>query len=67
MIGIVSFDYFQPTDYVDIGFTEMPFWSEKFDWLGYGSINFVEGMGSILIFAFFQILIGLIVFILLPF
>ena len=56
MIGVVSFDYFQPTEYIDMGFTDMPAWSERFDWLGYGSINFVDGMGSIIIFAFAQIL-----------
>ena len=51
MIGIVSFDFFQPTDYFDVGFTEMPYWSPNFDMLGYGSVNFVEGMGSIIVFA----------------
>ena len=40
-----------------MGFTEMPPWSEQFDWLGYNSINFVDGMGSILIFAFAQIIL----------
>lgn len=33
----------------------MPPYSPNFDWLGYGSINFVDGMGSILVFAIFQI------------
>ena len=56
MIGVVSFDYFQPTEYIDMGFTDMPAWSDGFDWLGYGSINFVDGMGSIIIFAFVQIM-----------
>ena len=66
MIGFVSFDYFQPTEFYDVGFTPMPFWPPNFDWLGYGSINFVEGLGSILIFAFIQVLFGLIVFSLMP-
>lgn len=52
MIGVVSFDYFQPTSYFDAGFSEMPAWSSNFEWLGYDSINFVEGAGSIIIFAF---------------
>ena len=56
MIGIVSFDYFQPADYIDFGFSEMPNWSDNFEWLGYETINFVEGMGSILIFALLLIL-----------
>ena len=61
MIGIVSFDFFSPTDYIDLGFTDMPFWSENFDWLGYSSINFIELMGSLLVFSFYYVLIGLIV------
>ena len=27
MIGFVSFDYFSPTEYIDMGFTEMPYWT----------------------------------------
>ena len=34
----------------------MPYWSERFEWLGYGTINFVDGMGSIIIFAAISIL-----------
>ena len=52
MQEVVSFDYFQPTEFVSVDFTETSPWSEKFDTLGYGSINFVEGMGSILVFCF---------------
>ena len=62
MIGIVSFDYFSPTDYVDMGFSEMPAWSPNFEWLGYESVNFVDGMGSILIFAIYQFLFLLLAF-----
>ena len=62
MIGFVSFDFFSPTDYIDLGFTDMPFWSENFKWLGYTSINFVENMGGILFFCFFQLILGPIVF-----
>ena len=53
MIGIVSFDYFQPTEYIDFNFTETPAYTENFEMLGYESLNFVEGLGSIIIFAFF--------------
>jgi len=60
MISFVSFDYFQPGNFVDFGFSEMPSWSERFEWLGYDTINFVEGMGSIIIFAFAQILLSLL-------
>lgn len=52
MQDVVSFDYFQPTSYVEIDFTEMPSWNEGFESIGYDSINFVEGMGSILVFCF---------------
>ena len=44
----------------------MPFWSVNFEWLGYGSINFIDGMGSISILALVKILEGLIAFCLLP-
>lgn len=60
MQGIVSFDYFQPTEFVAVDFTETPPWSDAFDELGYGSINFVEGMGSIIIFCFFQVVYAII-------
>ena len=66
MIGFVSFDFFQPTEYIDLNFTDMPFWSPQFDWLGYGSINFIDGMGSIIIFAMIQLLTGVIVLFLFP-
>ena len=60
MQSIVSFDYFQPTDYITIDFTETAPWSEKFDTLGYGSINFVDGMGSILVFCIILVLYAII-------
>ena len=59
MQGIVSFDYFQPTEFITVDFTETPPWSERFDILDYGSINFVEGMGSIIVFFTVQILYGI--------
>ena len=56
MISIVSFDYFQPTEHIDFGFSEMEPWSENFDLLDYSSINFIDVMGSILISAILLIL-----------
>ena len=53
MISVVSFDYFAPFEYYDIGFTEVGSWSPEFYMLGYESVNFLLGLGSILIFASF--------------
>ncbi len=64
MIAVVSFDYFPITDYVDFGFTETDSWNIRFEWLGYETINFVEGMGSLIIFAFMGIIYAIIVFLL---
>ena len=50
MIGVVSFDFFQPTAYVDLGFTETQPWSTNFEWLGYDSLNFMLLMGSVFYF-----------------
>lgn len=57
MISIVSVDLFSPTEYVDFDFTETDPWSERFDWVGYGSVNFFENMGSIFVFAFLEIVL----------
>ena len=50
MTKIVSFDYFPIHEIIDFGFTETDPWSVNFGWLGYDSLNFVEGMGSISLF-----------------
>ena len=50
MMIIVSFDYFEVSNIIDFGFTETRPWSENFGKLGYDSINFIEGMGSISLF-----------------
>ena len=50
IISIVSFDYFPLTDVVDFGFTETEPQSDKFELLGYETSNFIEGMGSIMLF-----------------
>ena len=51
MISVVSFDYFPPFEYLDVGFTEVWSYSENFEWIGYDSVNFLIGLGSIGIFA----------------
>ena len=50
MIEVVSFDYFPLTDYFDFGFTATEPWSDKFELLRYETINFIENMGSIILF-----------------
>ena len=47
MIQIVSFDYFEFTDVIDLKFSPTEPWSIPFDNLDYGSINFLESLGSI--------------------
>ena len=64
MIDVVSFDFFSLTEYFDIGITETEAWTENFAFLGYESVNFVEGMGSILLVAIFLAFCGLVALIL---
>ena len=56
MMQIVSFDYFPIHEIIDFGFMETDAWSENFGFLGYDSLNFVEGMGSISLFLWLLIL-----------
>ena len=51
MISFVSFDYFPPFEYIDANFTEVGSWSPHFEFLGYDTVNFLEGLGSIVIFS----------------
>ena len=60
MASVVSFDYFPPFEYVDVGFSEVIGWNPHFEWVGYDSVNFLIGLGSIAIFAALQIAIILI-------
>ena len=60
MISVVSFDFFSLTEYFDIGLTETEPWSTNFAWLGYGSVNFIEGMGSILYVGIFLAIKGIV-------
>ena len=48
---MISFDYFPPFEYIAVDFTEVGSWSPNFEWLGYDSVNFLEGLGSIAILA----------------
>ena len=48
MVDVVSFDFFAITEYIDIGLTETEPWSQNFEFLRYETVNFIEGMGSIL-------------------
>ena len=50
MIDVVSFDYFDLASIIDFGFTPTEPWSETFDDFDYGSLNFIENLGSISIF-----------------
>ena len=56
MSSVVSFDYFPVFDHWDVGFTPTDPFTVNFEWLGYESLNFLEGMGSISIL----ILLGLV-------
>ena len=50
MFIVVSFDFFPVSDIIDFGFSPTDPWTENFASLGYESINFIEGMGSIILF-----------------
>ena len=56
MMSIVSFDIFPPFDHIDADFSELPSWSPYFEWMGYESANFLENLGSIVIFITVQAL-----------
>ena len=43
---LVAFDVLEQYDEVDFGFTPTDAYSEKFDWFGFGSINYVEALGT---------------------
>jgi len=56
----VSFDLYAPADYIDFGFTETDPYSENFEWVGYSTTNFIECLGSIVIFLFLLVLKNLL-------
>ena len=49
MVDVVSFDFFPFTEYIDLGFTPTEPWSQNFEFLKYETINFIEGLGSIIL------------------
>ena len=51
MIQVVSFDYIQPFDYIPAEFLATDAISPQFDWVGYGSQNFLDNMGTIWCFS----------------
>ena len=56
----MSFDYFAPFDFIKVGFTDLWSWSPNFEWLGYDTVQFLLGLGSITVFAAGQILTSVI-------
>lgn len=50
LIQVVSFDFNDPNEFIDFGFTETEGYDERFSWLGYESSNFYECLGSIVYF-----------------
>jgi hypothetical protein len=46
---IVSFNSRDPFKYIDADFTETPPLNENFQWLGYGSMNFLDNLGMVAI------------------
>ena len=53
LIQFVTFD-FLPYPYggvIDFEFTPTEPWSMNFNWLGYETLNFIENMGSIMVWA----------------
>ena len=67
MISIVSFDYLpSPFDFIDAGFSEVWAYSPEFEWLGYDTVNFLLGLGSLLIFAVLQMVILLVALMIKP-
>ena len=61
MVTVVSFDYFPITEVIDFNFTPTEPWSTSFEYLDYGSVNFLEGMGSIALFIWIGALYVLLV------
>ena len=55
MLSFVSFDYFPPFEYIEVDFTEVWSWSPQFEFIGYDTVNFLLGLGSIAVFAALQL------------
>ena len=50
LVQIVSFDYFPIAEVFNMGFTPTPAFTPNFEYLGYETYNFIENMGSIILF-----------------
>ena len=57
LIKIVSFDFFEPFEYLDVGFTSTDSWSPQFEWLGFGSSTFAELLGSLILVSLIHVVI----------
>ena len=64
MVKVVSFDYFPIAEIFDFGFTETEPWSWNFEYLDYGSLNFIENLGSIIVFMWIGLIFLIIVLLL---
>ena len=60
LIKVVTFDLLDPQNYITWNFVESKPWNERFEYLDYGSANFVENFGSLLIFFFLLVFQGMI-------
>ena len=56
LVMIVAFDFFDMYEYVDPGFTPTDPYSDKFDWFGFGSCNYVEGLGTVILLLCFYLI-----------
>ena len=63
LVKVVSFDIFPIHEYFDMQFTPTEPWSQSFEWLDYGSVNFVESMGSATILLVCMILYMFMIFV----
>ena len=64
LIKIVAFDIIEIHELVDLKLRPSEPWSWRVEWLGYGSSNFVENLGAILVIIFILLLQGIIVLLL---
>ena len=61
LIQIVVFDFLPITEMIDFKFQKTDPMNERFVWLGYDSTNFIEQLGSILIFLIYMVIKGVLV------
>ena len=66
MAEVVSFDFFEPFEYIDVNLTDFDPWSPNFGWLGFQSTNFLLALGSIFIFAAIEVINVLLSVLLIP-